>query len=294
MSGGAVTVFNLGSVNIDHFYRLPHLPRAGETLAATRYQRGLGGKGANQSVAATRAGARVTHLGAVGADDDWTPAELALLGVAPDHLARLDAPTGHAIVATDPQGENLILIHPGANRALPLSVLDPLRAAGPGDTLLLQNETNLQPIAAARARAAGLRVMYSAAPFDLAPLLAVLPHATHLLMNAIEAEALHTATGTALADLPVQAVIVTRGAAGADWIGAEGTGHVPALPVTPVDTTGAGDCFAGSLAARLDQGDSPAAALRYAAAAAALQVTRLGTAQAMPDVASVRALLDRA
>jgi hypothetical protein len=118
-----MTVFNLGSVNIDHFYRLPHLPQAGETLAATGYMRGLGGKGANQSVAAVRAGAQVVHLGAVNTDDDWTPGELARLGVSPDHLARVAAPTGHAVVATEPGGENQIIIHPGANRALPLTAL---------------------------------------------------------------------------------------------------------------------------------------------------------------------------
>jgi len=286
-----VTVWNLGSVNIDHFYRLPRLPLPGETLAATGYMRGLGGKGANQSVAACRAGAQVVHLGAVGAADDWSPGELARLGVGPDHLVRVLAPTGHAIIATDPGGENMIVIHPGANRALPLSALDPLRQARPGDTLLLQNETALQPVAAARARAAGLRVMYSAAPFELAPLLAILPHATHLLMNEGEAAALVAATGTALADLPVEAVIVTLGARGADWIAADGIRHVPALPVTPVDTTGAGDCFAGSLAARLDLGDAPQAALRYAAAAAAIQVTRPGTAAAMPTLPEVLARL---
>jgi ribokinase len=289
-----VTVYCLGSINIDHFYRLPHLPRPGETLAATGYLRALGGKGANQSVAALRAGARVVHMGAVGADDDWTLFQLAALGLDTAGILRLPVQTGQAVVATDPAGENLILLDPGANRALPVPVLDPLRTARAGDTLLLQNETALQPIAAARARAAGLRVMYSAAPFDMASLLAVLPHATHLLMNEPEAQALASATAIPLADLPVQAVVVTRGAQGADWIAAGGTIHVPAFPVTPIDTTGAGDCFAGSLAARLDQGDSPQIALRYAAAAAALQVTRPGAAPAMPTEAEVRALLARA
>lgn len=286
-----MTVYCLGSINIDHFYRLPHLPRPGETLAATGYLRALGGKGANQSVAALRAGARVVHMGAVGADDGWTLAQLDALGLDTGAVLRLAAPTGQAVVATDPAGENLILLNPGANRALPLPVLDPLGAAGPGDTLLLQNETNLQPVAAARARARGLRVMYSAAPFDLRALLAVLPHATHLLMNEIEAQALAQASGTALADLPVQAVVVTRGAQGADWVAAGGTIHVPAVPVTPVDTTGAGDCFAGSMAARIDRGDLPETALAYAAAAAALQVTRPGAAPAMPTEAEVRAMM---
>lgn len=286
-----MTVWTLGSINIDHFYRLPHLPAAGETISALGYMKGLGGKGANQSVAALRAGARVRHLGAVGADDDWTLGRIAALGLSTRDIARVEAATGHAMVATDPGGENLIVIAPGANRALPEALLAALDAAQPGDTLLLQNETNLQVEAAARARARGLRVMYSAAPFQLEPLRAILSHATHLLMNALEAKALSEATGLALADLPVQAVIVTRGAEGAEWIAAGGRLHVPAVRVTPVDTTGAGDCFAGSLAARLDRGDSPEAALRYAAAAAALQVTRPGTADAMPLRAEVERLL---
>lgn len=286
-----MTVWNLGSINIDHFYRLPRLPLAGETLAVTEYMRGLGGKGANQSVAALRAGAQVVHLGALSTQDDWTPGALTRLGVGTDAVLRVDAPTGHAIVATDAQGENLILIHPGANRAMPLTVLDPLAGALPGDTLLLQNETAWQAEAAQRARAAGLRVMYSAAPFDIDALRAVLPYATHLLMNAVEADALAQATGTGLADLPAEAVVVTRGAQGADWISAGDVVHMPAFRVTPVDTTGAGDCFAGSLAARLDAGDDPRAALRYAAAAAALQVTRAGTADAMPELGAVQALL---
>lgn len=286
-----MTVWTLGSINIDHFYRLPHLPAAGETISALGYMKGLGGKGANQSVAALRAGARVRHLGAVGADDAWTLGRIAALGLPIQDIARVEAATGHAMVATDPGGENLIVIAPGANRALPDTLLAALDAAQPGDTLLLQNETNLQVEAAARARGRGLRVMYSAAPFQLEPLRAILPHATHLLMNALEAKALSAATGLSLADLPVQAVIVTRGAEGAEWIAAEGRLHVPAVKVTPVDTTGAGDCFAGSLAARLDLGDSPEAALRYAAAAAALQVTRPGTADAMPLRAEVERLL---
>lgn len=286
-----MTVYCLGSINIDHVYRLPHLPRAGETLAAIGYLRALGGKGANQSVAVLRAGARVVHMGAVGADDGWTLGQMAGLGLDVGSVLRLPVPTGQAVVATDPGGENQIVILSSANRALPVPVLDPLKGAVPGDTLLLQNETNLQPVAAARARAAGLRVMYSAAPYDTAALLAVLPHATHLLMNAGEAEALVAATGTALGALPVEAVIVTRGAQGADWVAAGRTIHVPALPVTPVDTTGAGDCFAGSLAARLDLGDAPQDALAYAAAAAAIQVTRPGAAPAMPTEDEVRALL---
>ena len=288
-----MTVFCLGSINIDHVYRLPALPQAGETLSATSHTPGLGGKGINQSVAALRAGAEVVHIGAVGQGDAWIEAQLTAHGIALDRIARVTQGTGHAIVAVDDAGENQIIIHSGANLAQDLGMIDAaLATAQPGDILLVQNETSHQVGAARIARARGLRVFYSAAPFALEPLREVLPHVTHLLVNAGEAEALVKATGTALPDQPVDAVIVTRGAQGAEWISA-GTEPLfqPSFPVTPVDTTGAGDCFAGSLAAALDRGQTPADALRYAAAAAALQVTRPGAAPAMPDRAQVERLL---
>lgn len=290
-----MTIFCLGSINIDHVYRLPALPGPGETVSAASHVPGLGGKGVNQSVAALRAGATVVHVGAVGQNDAWIERMLARHGVAMECIARVATGTGHAIVAVDDAGENQIIISPGANRAQdPELIARALAKARPGDILMLQNETSQQVETAERARALGLKVFYSAAPFALDPLQAVLPHVTHLLVNAGEARALVEATGTALADLPVEAVIVTRGAEGAEWISA-GTEPLfaPAFAVTPVDTTGAGDCFAGSLAAALDRGDTPAQALRYAAAAAALQVTRPGAAPAMPTRAEVEVLLAR-
>ncbi|KPQ06937.1 MAG: ribokinase RbsK [Rhodobacteraceae bacterium HLUCCA12] len=287
-----MTVFNLGSINIDHYYRVPNLPQAGETVAAQAHVKGLGGKGANQSVAALRAGARVVHIGAIGKGDAWTAGRLAVLGLDMGAIARVDEPTGHAVVATDAQGENAIVIHPGANRTQVLSIIEQtLNSGQAGDVLLLQNETSHQVEAAKLAREHGMKVFYSAAPFELAPLTAIMPHVTHLLVNAVEAAALKAETGAELADLPVQAVIVTRGAEGADWIDANGVLHRPAFSVKAVDTTGAGDCFAGSLAAAVDQGMAPEHAMRFAAAAAALKVTRAGTAEAMPENHEVDAFL---
>lgn len=288
-----MTVFNLGSINIDHFYRMPHLLLAGETLAATGYMKGLGGKGANQSVAAHRAGARVVHIGAIGKGDGWIAGQMASHGLDLGAIARVDGLTGHAIIATDPAGENAIILYPGANRMQSLEMIENALGAGQaGDILLLQNETSHQVEAARLAREHGMRVFYTAAPFELDALKAVMPHVTHLLVNTFEAEALVSATGTPLAELPVKTVIVTRGAKGAEWMseGAEPR-LIPAFRVDAVDTTGAGDCFAGSLAAALDQGMTPDHALRYATAAAAIQVTRPGTAGAMPEHHEVEAFL---
>ncbi|MFN6980005.1 MAG: PfkB family carbohydrate kinase, partial [Gemmobacter sp.] len=260
-----MTIYCLGSINLDHTYRVPHIPAPGETLAAISHATGLGGKGANQSVAAARAGATVRHIGAVGPDGGWAIRQLAGYGVDTAHVATVEAATGHAIIAVDDAGENAILLHPGANRAQsPGAIAAALATARTGDTILIQNETDRQAETAAQAAALGLRVIYAAAPFDAAAAAAVLPHAAILILNAIEAAQL-AASGIA----PACTMVVTRGAAGADWIApGQPPLHVPAFPVTAADTTGAGDCFTGTLAAALDAGLPAAEAMRRAAAAA--------------------------
>ncbi|AMY71764.1 PfkB family carbohydrate kinase [Frigidibacter mobilis] len=289
-------IYNLGSINIDHVYRVPHLPAPGETLAADSYTVGLGGKGANQSVAAARAGARVLHIGAVGAEGAWARDRIAGYGVDVAQIAVLDVPTGHAIITVDPGAENSIVLFPGANQALDLAaVLAALAGIGPADTLLVQNETTHAPAAAALARAQGARVICSAAPFDLAAVQAMLPHTSILVLNAIEADQLCAALGCSLDQVPVPELLVTRGRDGAEWI-CNATGaraFVAALKVQAVDTTGAGDTFAGYFAAALDAGQTPAHALTLAAAAAALKVTRPGTADAIPSLSEVADFLSQ-
>lgn len=284
-----MAVFNLGSINIDHVYRVPHLPAPGETLSALGYSQGLGGKGANQSVAAARAGARTVHIGAIGPNSDWVLDQMRAYGVDLSGVSTLAEATGHAIINVDPGAENAIIIYPGANRAVTgAMVQDALAPAFPGDTLLIQNETSAQDAGAALAAAKGLRVVYSAAPFDIAAVRAVLPHISLLVMNEIEAEQ----TRAALGALPPLECIITKGAAGADWISASAEPlFMPSFRVTPVDTTGAGDTFIGTLAAALDMGLGREGAMRQAAAAAALQVTRAGAAQAIPTAAEVAAFL---
>ena len=289
-----MAIWNLGSVNIDHVYRLPHLPEPGETLAAESYAVGLGGKGANQSVAAARGGAFVQHLGAIGRDGLWTLDRLRSFGVGCDAVAVGETPTGHAIISVDARAENVIVLFPGANRDFDFAaVAKALEHAAPGDTLMLQNETAYQIEAAQLAQARGLRVVYSAAPFDATAVRAVLPYVTTLALNAVEAEQLTTALGVTLEALPVAEVLVTRGAEGADWYDlAAGTRlFQPSFPVKPVDTTAAGDTFAGYFVAARDSGASPQEALRLAAAAAAVKVTRAGAAEAIPVRVEVEAFL---
>lgn len=283
-------IFNLGSINADHVYRVAQLPRAGETVAAQGYARFLGGKGANQSIAGARAGGQVVHIGAVGADGDWMVAALADAGVDVRHVRRGHVVSGHAVVTVEESGENEIVIHAGANRALRLEDAEAaLALARPGDWLLMQNETNLQAEAARMAQAKGLCIAYSAAPFDVAAVRAVLPHVTLLMLNEGEAAQMAQEMG----EIVVPMLCVTRGARGVLWTeaGVGETVTIPAPKVVSVDTTGAGDTFAGYLVAGLAAGLEPRAALRRAVSAAAISVTRPGASGAIPMAAEVAAFM---
>lgn len=283
-----MTVYNLGSINIDHVYRVDHLPQPGQTLHAHSYVQGLGGKGANQSVAAARAGATVRHIGAIG-PQDWPLDRLKAAGVDITHITQGDTPTGHAIITVDAQGENSIVLYPGANSAIDPDLLHTALSQITGnDTLLLQNETSCTVEAAKQAHAAGACVIYSAAPFEIEALRAVLPFVSLIAVNEGEAEALTAAFGTP--DVPL---LVTLGPRGAEYRAPDAPPiHVPGFAVQAVDTTGAGDCFAGNFAAARDAGHDLPAAMRFAAAAAALQVTRPGAGDAMPEAAETRQFLE--
>lgn len=286
-----MAVFNLGSINADLFYQVPHLLAPGETLASTEHSRGLGGKGANMSVAIARAASRVAHIGAVGSDGRWAVERLLEYGVDTRSIVEMDVPTGHAVIMVDDHGENAILLFPGANRALTEThITDALEAATESDTFLFQNETSAQIEGATHASAKGMRVVYAAAPFDAAAVQAVLPLLDILVMNAVEAQQLSDATGLALADLPVRDVIVTLGGDGCRWINTDnGTDQsFPAIPVTPVDTTGAGDTFTGFLVAALDRGLPMEQAISLGQQAGAIMVTRQGTADVIPDLKDVQ------
>lgn len=285
-----MAIWCVGSINIDHFYSVPHIVAPGETLAARDIRSGLGGKGANQSVAAAKAGSTVHHIGASGPDGAWVVERLADYGV---DIARVDQSmpvTAHAIISVADDGENAIVIYGAANQSLDETVVAAhLEDAGSGDILLLQNETNAQVAAARAAKANGLRVFYSAAPFDVEAVKAVGPYIDLLIMNEIE----ETQLIASLPDFDVPERLVTLGADGAIWKAADGAEvRVSAPKVKAVDTTGAGDTFAGYFAAGIDQGMSVDAAMALATSAAALKVTRPGTADAIPGVDEVRQAYD--
>lgn len=285
-----MAIWNLGGINADYVYGVPHIPAPGETLDGTSRAVFLGGKGANMSVAAARAGAHVRHIGAVGADGHWAVDRLMEYGVDTRAISQVETETAHAIIMVTEDGENGIMVYPGANRVVPEEAIkQALTHAKTGDWFITQNEVNFQEDAAKLAREMGLKVGYAAAPFDAEVTAKMIPHLDFLILNEVEAAQLKDATGQGPADLGVKDVIVTLGSKGAKWYGAEGEVVVPALDVTPVDTTGAGDTFTGYVLAGLDRGQPMEQALKTATKAAALMVTRHGTADVIPDLAEVQA-----
>ncbi len=161
------TVYNLGSLNIDRVFRVAHIVRPGETLASTSLAEFAGGKGANQSVALARAGARVVHIGKIGADGVWLRDRLAAEGVDVGSIAVGTAPTGQAIIQVDDAGQNAIVLLSGANAEITPEEIDAALAVAPaGSWLLAQNETSGVAHAIQAAKRRGLRVAFNPAPLD--------------------------------------------------------------------------------------------------------------------------------
>lgn len=277
--GGPLVVV-VGSANIDVVIELESPPHPGETVLGAGVSEHPGGKGANQAIAAAQL-ASTAFVGAVG--DDTTGAailhELADKGVSVDFVRRVPEPSGRAFIMLTPDGENRIVVIPGANRELTsMHVLDALSAADPA-VVIAQQEIAADAVATAAhwAVATGRRFMLNASPLGpIAP--RVLAAADPLVVNADEARQLMNATGeldgeqlaARLLTLS-KSVIVTAGARGAFIASEAGVDHVPAESVAVVDTTGAGDCFAGTVAGALANGS----ALRDAAVRGVRAAARL-------------------
>lgn len=264
----------VGSVNMDLVVTAPTLPRPGETVLGETFTTVPGGKGANQAIAAARAGAQCVFIGAVGQDSfgEALRANLTASGVDISRLRVVPGTSGVALIAVDAKAENLIVVAPGANATLTrLEIQDRLAIEG-SDVLLCQLEIPLATVAqaAAAARTAGTTVILNAAPARALPS-ELLAAVDLLVVNQTEAATI----GEGLEKVP--RVVMTLGAAGAVYADREGTRlDVPAPRVQAVDTTAAGDAFAGALAVAWAQGRPLGEALRWACAAGAVCATKRG------------------
>lgn len=276
----------VGSANLDLVATVERLPGAGETVPGTSYAEYPGGKGLNQAVAAARAGASVAFVGALGSDaaGDALRAVMADDGIDASHVATASVATGRALIGVSSAGENSIIVVAGANGTVTGEELPASKV------LLAQLEVPLAAVerALATARASGAVTVLNPAP--AAALGAeILQWCDIVVPNQHEVELLG---GVAhLLALGARAVVVTLGAEGAALHTSDGVTHIEPFDVTPVDTTGAGDTFSGSLCARLAAGDALPDALRFASAAGALCTTKAGAVPSIPQRAEVEALL---
>lgn len=289
----------IGSINLDLIATVQRLPGPGETVPGDVFRTAPGGKGANQALAAARAGAKVRMIGAVGRDG-FAAEALACLKEGKVDLSgvlEVQARTGTALILVDQAGENVIAVVPGANAAVLPGDLAKARLAK-GEVVLLQHEVPLATVEAAlaKAREAGAVSVLNTAPFlaEAAPLLA---RADFVVANETEfdlyAEALdlagrdREARMRAFARTSGRTLVVTLGADGVVAATPDGMLSVPAVPVTPVDTVGAGDTFCGYLGAGLGAGLPLEQALRRAAAAGSLACLTPGAQPSIPHAAAV-------
>lgn len=295
---GAVAV--LGSANMDLVVRMPRRPVAGETLFGTRFSTGPGGKGLNQAVAAARAGADVSFIGAVGADafGDQLRARLTSDRIGAARLRTHGDATGIAQISVTDDGENTIVVVPGANDYAAFDDADRETIAAASHLVVqLERPVPLLREAMSFARDAGVTTVLTPAPartgiddlIALADVIVPNEGEAMLLAGAADAEsaavALSRIAGTAIVTLGARGSLVAQGG--------RITGTVPPRPVAAIDTTGAGDTFVGVLVAWLAAGQPLEGALMAATAAASLAVTRRGAADSMPERAEILEVLDR-
>jgi len=302
-----VTVYNFGSINIDYVYRVERFVQPGETLASESLDTVLGGKGANQSVALARAGAKVLHLGRVSLSDKWAVDELTQFGVDTSGVELVDEPSGHAIIQVDARGENAIVLHGGANQSFDAKILASLlKNAQPGDWLLLQNECNALADAFAIALEKEMNIAFNPAPMNELATSLPLEQCQVLIVNEVEAMQLanqdnasgggHTEANAALRNdlqkrYPDCLIVLTLGSKGAMLLHDGQCVHVKAAPVDVVDSTGAGDTFVGYFLSSLIDKLPPKQALERACAAGALAVTVAGATPGIPSRAAVEAFI---
>ncbi len=285
----SLKILNFGSLNIDHVYRVKQFVTPGETVKSDDYTRKVGGKGLNQSVAIARAGARVYHAGAVGADGDFLKDFMNRDGIDTTFVSDSEIPTGHAIIQVDENGENCILLYGGANQGITEEVADKvLSDFSEGDFVVLQNETNIVPYVIDKAYEKGMKIFFNPSPVTENMTSFPLDKVDCFILNEIEGEAL---TGEKEIKKIIESLknkfsqaefVLTLGSKGSVYFNGNNCFSFEAEKVKAVDTTAAGDTFTGYFIAALANGRSVEEAMKKATSAAAKTVTVAGAAESIP------------
>ena len=290
-------ILNFGSCNIDYVYSLEHIVVPGETLSASKREVFPGGKGLNQSVAAARAGAEVYHAGVIGNDGAMLREVLESSGADTRYLESADQPNGHAVIQVASNAQNSIFLYEGTNGMVTEEMIDRVLAFfGEGDILLLQNEISNVPYLIRKGHEKGMTVVFNPAPFDESLRSLELDRVDYLILNEVEASGFFgsqevPAILAAAAKWPGLHLLVTLGKDGCVYTDGKTRHACPAFRVEAVDTTAAGDTFAGYFVAMLAAGKTVAEAMRIGCAASALAVSAMGAAPSIPTLDRVEAAL---
>ncbi|WKN31919.1 ribokinase [Porifericola rhodea] len=298
----------IGSSNIDLIARLSHLPKPGETVGNAESSQAHGGKGANQAVAAARAGAAVSFITSLGDDAfaDSMLQDFKRSGINTDYVVQhKNTPTGTAYIWVDAQGENSIAVAPGANYKLSPDYIDECRILISGaELILLQLEIPFETVEYVIDLAASLgkKVMLNPAPAQklerkhLKALYNLTVNETEAAMISglpVDSPEQVMEAGKKLLSMGPEMVVITLGSRGVFYLTKREQKMVEAYPVKPVDTTAAGDVFCGVLASQIVQNKKMMEAIKYANAAAALSTTRLGAQPSAPNQQEIKAFLDQ-
>ena len=291
-------ILNFGSLNIDHVYRVDTFVLPGETKHTKSYAIHSGGKGLNQSIAATRAGSQVFHAGIAGRDGGFLVEMLQTAGVNTSLMQSSPEVSGHAIIQVADSGQNCILLYGGTNQMLTEDYVDrTLDEFGNEGFVLLQNETNLVGAIIEKAARKGLKVALNAAPYSEAVNTYPINQLDWLIVNEVEGAGIvgGAADESLLQRLaerfPQAGILLTLGSRGAQCFRDGHYASICSCKVQAVDTTAAGDTFSGYFLSGVMQGLSLAETLRLATVASALCVQRPGAANSIPTRAEVEQVL---
>ncbi len=287
-------IYSLGSMNIDYVYSVDHFVIGGETLSSTDMNTFPGGKGLNQSVASSRAGASVLHGGVLGTGGDFLRDVLSSSGVNTDLIKSVSSPSGHAIIQVDKSGQNCILLHSGSNGLITKEYIEEfLKGAEEGDILLLQNEISGLKEAFEVAKKKGLSIAFNPSPFNEKVLDLPLDEVKWFFVNEIEGAEIAGETDPSLIaerfseKYPESVLILTLGKQGSLYKDKDESFTQPIFEVKAADTTAAGDTFTGFFLASVCDGKTPREAMKIASCASSITVSREGASVSIPTISEV-------
>lgn len=289
-------ILNFGSINLDYVYKLPHFVSPGETINSNELAQYPGGKGLNQSIAISRAGAEVFHAGTIGNNGEILEEYLVRNNVKTNFLKRVDVIQGHAIIQVNADGENCIIIHGGSNRRLSEKyITETLDSFDKGTIVVLQNEINGVEFIINSAYERGMEVVYNPSPFD-GSLPIDFNKISWLFINEIEGELLsgEKHPDGIIASLSSRykdiGIVLTLGADGVICRKSNRIVRHNSYKVNVVDTTAAGDTFTGFFIAGLSRGEPLEQIIETSVKASAISVSREGASPSIPTAEEVNSM----